>query len=71
MEVVQQADRVRLVMVNAGRLGSMRSEIFLRMKFIIFQGCLTKQAAFSPEQSPPYNKLLIQLLLLVPECYFT
>ena len=71
MEVAQQAYRARLVMVNAGRLGSMRSEIFLRMKFIIFQGCLTKQAAFSPEQSPLYNQLLIQLLLLVPECYFT
>ena len=29
-------------MVNAGWLCSMRSEIFLQMKFIIFQGCPTK-----------------------------
>ena len=35
-----------LGMVNAGRLGSMRSEIFLKMKFIILQGCPTKQADF-------------------------
>ena len=29
-------------MVNAGWLSSKRSEIFLQMKFIIFQGCFTK-----------------------------
>ena len=32
--------------VNAGWFGSMQSEIFFEMKFIIFQGCFTKQAAF-------------------------
>ena len=35
-------------MVNAGWLGSMQSEIFLQMKFIIFQGCPIKQAVFLP-----------------------
>ena len=39
-----------LVMVNVGWLCSMRSEIFLQMKFIIFQGCPTKQVAFLPGQ---------------------
>ena len=32
--------------VNAGWLSSIRSNILLQMKFIIFQGCSTKQAAF-------------------------
>ena len=59
-----------LMMVNAGWLGSMRSEIFLQMKFIIFQGCSTKQVALLPGQPVPYNQLLIQPLLLVSECYF-
>ena len=59
-----------LEIVNAGWLGSLRSEIFLQMKFIIFQGCPIKQAAFLPGQPVPYNQLLIQTLLLVPECYF-
>ena len=59
-----------LEMVNAGWLGSIRSEIFLQMKFIIFQGCPIKQAVFSPGQPTPYNQLLIQPLLLVPECCF-
>ena len=48
-------------------LGSMWSEIFLQMKFIIFQGCPTKQAAVLAGQPVPYNQLLIQLLLLVQE----
>ena len=51
-----------LGMMNAGWLSSMRSEIFLQMKFIIFQGCPIKLADF-------LIKLLIQSLLLVPECY--
>ena len=59
-----------LGMVNAGWLGSIQSEIFLQMKFIIFQGCPIKQAAFLPGQSTPYYQLLIHSLLLVPECYF-
>ena len=59
-----------LGMVNADWLGSMRSEIFLQMKSIIFQGFLTKQAAFLPGQPAPYNQLLIQALLLIPECCF-
>ena len=42
-------------MVNAGWFGSMRSEILLQMKFIIFQGCPTKQAAFLPGQTAPYH----------------
>ena len=57
-------------MVNADWLGSKRSEILLLIKFIIFQGCSTKQAAFLPMQPTSYNQLLIQPLLLVPECYF-
>ena len=42
-----------LGMVNAGWLCSMRSEIFLKMKFIIFQGCPTKLG-----QSAPYSATL-------------
>ena len=53
----------RLWMVNAGWSSSVRSVIFLRMKFIIFQVCLTKQAAFLPGQSTPYNQLLCQFCL--------
>ena len=52
-----------LGMVNVGRLGFMQSEIFMKMKFIIFQDCPTKQAAFLPRQLAPYNQLLIQLCL--------
>ena len=52
-----------LRMVNGGWLISMWSEIFLQMKFIIFQGCPTKQAAFLSWQPTPYNQLLIQPLL--------
>ena len=59
-----------LGMMNAGCLGSMRSESFLQTKFIIFQGCPTKQAAFLLEQPAQYNQLLIQSLLFVSECYF-
>ena len=59
-----------LGIVNAGWLGSIRSEMFLVMKFIIFQGCLIKQAVLLPGQPVSYNQLLIQPLLLVPECYF-
>ena len=59
-----------LSMVNAGWLGSIQSESFLHKKFIIFQGCPTKQAAFLTGQPTPYKQLLIWPLLLVPECYF-
>ena len=60
-----------LGMLNARWLGSMRSgKSSLKMKFTIFQGCPTKQAAFVPAQPSPYNELLIQPLLLVAECYF-
>ena len=59
-----------LDMINAGWLSSMQSEILLQMEFIIFQGCPTKQAAFLPGHPAAYNQLLIQPLLLVPECYF-
>ena len=52
-----------LGMVNLGRLGSMQSEIFLKMKFIIIQGCPTKQAAYLHGQHAPYNQLLSQLCL--------
>ena len=57
-------------MVNSGWLGSIWSEIFSQMKFIIFQGCPIKQAVFLPGQPASYNQLLIQSLLLVPKCYF-
>ena len=60
-----------LGMLNARWLGSMRSgKSSLKMKFTIFQGCPTKQAAFVPAQPSPYNELIIQPLLLVAECYF-
>ena len=49
-----------LGMENTCWHGSIRSEIFLQTKFIIFQGWPTKQTAFLP----------VQPLLLVPECYF-
>ena len=55
--------------MNAGCLGSIRSEIFLQMKVIIFQGCPMKQAAFLHWQPTPKNQLLIQPTLLVPECH--
>ena len=58
-----------LGMMNARWFGSMQSETVLQMKFIIFPGCPTKQAAFLLEQPAPYNQLLIQAVLLVPECY--
>ena len=59
-----------LGMVNASWLGSIRSEIFLQMKFFIFQGCPIKQASLLPRQPAPYNQLLIWSRLLVRECYF-
>ena len=59
-----------LGMVNADWLGSIRSEIFLQMKYIIFQGCPVKQAVYLPGQPAPYNQLLNRPLLLEPECYF-
>ena len=52
-------------MVNEGWLGSILSETFLQMEFIIFQSCLIM--TFLPGQSTPYNQLLIQPLLLVSE----
>ena len=57
-------------MGNTGGLGSMRSDIFLQMKIIIFQGCPIQQAAFLPGQPVSYNQLFIQLLFFVPEFYF-
>ena len=59
-----------LTMVNAGWLSSMWSGIFLQVKFIIFQGCPAKQAVFIPGYPAPFYQLIIQPLLLVPECYF-
>ena len=49
-----------LGMTNAGWLCSMQSEIFLQMKFIIFQG--SHQTTFLLGQPAPYNQLLIQPL---------
>ena len=43
---------------------------FLSNEIYHFQGCPIKQAVFLPEQPAPCNQLLIQPLLLVPECYF-
>ena len=51
-------------MVDEGWLGSVQSEIFLQMKFIIFQGCPTKQASFLPGHSAPYNNVTNITLLL-------
>ena len=60
-----------LGVVNAGWVGAVRSEIFLQMEFIIFQGYSTKLTAFLPELTTPYNQLLFQSLLPVPEYYFS
>ena len=54
-----------LGMMNAGWLSSMRSEVSLQMKFIIFQGCPTKRGASLLGQPAAYNQFLIQLVLLV------
>ena len=51
-------------MVDEGWLGSVQSEIFLEMKFIVFQGCPTKQASFLPGHSAPYNNVTNITLLL-------
>ena len=59
-----------LRMMDAGWLGSIRSEMFLQIKFIVFQDCPTKQLSFLSGHSAPYNQLLIQPVLLVPKCYF-
>ena len=40
-------------------------------KFFLKEGCPTKQAAFLPGEHATYNQLLIQPVLLVPECYLT
>ena len=45
-------------------------KFFLQIKFIIFQGCPIKQVVYLPGHPTPYNQLLIQPLLLVPECCF-
>ena len=47
-----------LGMVNTGWLSSIRSEIFLQMKFIIFQRCPIRQAVFLPGQPAPCNHFL-------------
>ena len=54
-----------LEMVIVGWLRSMQSEIFLQMKFIIFQGFPTKQAAFLLRHSTPYNQVLVQPLWIM------
>ena len=59
-----------LWIMNTGWLCSMRSEIFLQMKFIHFQDFPIKQAVFLPRPLAPKNQLLIQPLLLFPEWYF-
>ena len=58
-------------MVKAGWLGSLWSEIFLQMTFILFPPCITKRAGYFPGQSVPYNDLLNQPHLIFHECYFT
>ena len=55
-------------MMNGGWLGSAPSQIFLQMKYIFFKGS-NKEAVLKPWQPASYNQLLIQLLLLVQECY--
>ena len=52
-------------MVNTGWLVSLWSEVFLQMKFVVFQGCSTQLAPFLPGQPASYNQLLIQPLLFV------
>ena len=56
-----------LGMVNSGWLGFMWSEVFFAKEIYHFS---IKQATFLPGQFAPYNQLLIEPLLLVPECYF-
>ena len=59
-----------LSMVNAGWLGFIKLAIFFQMELIILQGCSIKQATSLRGEPPPYNQLLIQPFLLIPECYF-
>ena len=56
-----------LGMVNSGWLGFMWSEVFFAKEIYHFS---IKQTTFLPGQFAPYNQLLIEPLLLVPECYF-
>ena len=48
--------------MNAGWLGSMRSENFLQMTLFIFQGCPHKQNTFLAGQSYPYNQLIVNIV---------
>ena len=48
---------------------SISSEIFLQKVFIILQGRPIKKAVFLPGKPASYNQLLIQSLMLVPDCY--
>ena len=63
-------------MVKEGWLGYMWSEIFSQIRLIIFRGCTflwvvpLNGLSHLPGQPGPYNQLLIELLLLVPECCF-
>ena len=51
-----------LGMVNAGLLSFMQLEIFLQIKFIIFQGCPIKQAAFLHGQPTfTYSRMLFYI----------
>ena len=59
-----------LGMMNPCWLGSMQSEIFFQMKFIIFQGFPTKQTEFLPGQTAPYNQLLTQRLFAYSRMLF-
>ena len=59
-----------LAMMNADWLDTIQSKVFLQMKFIILKSSPTKQTVFLPGQPAPYNQLLMEPHLFVPECYF-
>ena len=54
----------QLGMIDEGWLGSIQSEVFSQVKFIIFQGCPTNQSSFLPGYSAPYNNVTNITLLL-------
>ena len=56
-----------LGMVNSDWFGSMWSKVFFAKEIYHFS---IKQATILPGQFASHNQLLIEHLLLVPECYF-
>ena len=56
-------------MLNAGLFGSMQSENFFQIKFLIIQAAYPSKLPL-PGQLVPPKQFLIQPLFFVQECYF-